>query len=176
MRAVILNKAPNNDLILGLILHLKQRKIPYAFKGGDGTLIVNNQTLYFLNPHQTHFDENDNSLVIYTTIHKKGILLTGDISSTIENNLINQYHLNNLYLLKVAHHGSITSTSPTFLDKTAPQYAVISVGLNNRFDHPHPLVINRLKERSIKTYLTSLNGSIKYIFSKRGVTIKTTSS
>lgn len=176
VRAVILNKAPSNDLILGLILHLQQRKIPYAFKGGDGTLIVNNQTLYFLNPHQTHFDENDNSLVIYTTIHKKGILLTGDISSTIENNLINQYHLNNLYLLKVAHHGSITSTSPTFLDKTAPQYAVISVGLNNRFNHPHPLVINRLKERSIKTYLTSLNGSIKYIFSKRGVTIKTTSS
>ena len=63
-------------------------------------------------------------------------------------------------ILKVAHHGSSYSTTKEFLNKINPSYAIISVGTNNSYNHPHNQTLKTLKEKNIKTYRTDELGTI----------------
>jgi competence protein ComEC len=63
-------------------------------------------------------------------------------------------------VLKVAHHGSKSSSSEAFLDAADPSVAVISVGKNNLYGHPHEQTLERLKKRGIIVVRTDLNGNI----------------
>jgi competence protein ComEC len=65
-------------------------------------------------------------------------------------------------LLKVGHHGSITSTRPAFLARVAPQWAVISCGLRNRYGHPRQEVLQELESAHIHTFSTDLNGAVSF--------------
>jgi competence protein ComEC len=62
-------------------------------------------------------------------------------------------------LLKVGHHGSLTSTTPEFLAGVAPQWAVISCGLHNRFHHPRLEVLDELQSAHVRTFRTDINGA-----------------
>ncbi len=108
-------------------------------------------------------DINNNSLLLRVNYHEISFLLTADISEEVEWDLIS--HRANLRstVLKVAHHGSITSTSKEILAVVDPEVAIISVGNNNPFNHPHPDVIARLTQKVGKDnlYLTSKRGSIE---------------
>ena len=61
-------------------------------------------------------------------------------------------------LLKVGHHGSVTSTRPEFLARVAPRWAVISCGLHNRYGHPREEVLAALEAAKVRTYSTDING------------------
>lgn len=98
-------------------------------------------------------NENDDSLITYFKDFK--VLLTGDASKEIEEKL----NISNINILKVGHHGSKTSSSPEFLEKIKPKFALISVGLNNRYNHPNKEVLETLKES--KVLMTSHFGMIK---------------
>lgn len=101
---------------------------------------------------------NDNSCVILiTTANGKKILLTGDIGGDIEKQLIK--NLGKVDILFVAHHGSRFSTSVEFLDALQPHIAIINVG-KNRYGHPHPNVLQKLKQRGITIYRTDTAGAI----------------
>lgn len=173
IKKVILNKGEINELEEKIINYLNYRKIPYQMMGANDKIKLNNYQFIFLNPFHNQHNENDNSLVLYTILNNIKILLTGDISTNIEKELLNTYKLEKMDILKVSHHGSITSTSDMFLNSLKPKYAVIQVALNNRYHHPHPEIIKKLKEKKIKTLLTSVNGSIRFIINKNKVTIKT---
>ncbi len=166
VKHIILNKSEVSKQFIN------HQKINHYYFGNSDILTINKYKFYFLNPSQIGKDLNDNSLVIYTVINNKGVLLTGDISSSIEKQIINEYKLKNLYILKVAHHGSDTSTSELLLKTLRPKYALISVGLNNKFNHPSQVIIDRLNNYHIKTYLTSKNGSIYYRFYTKTMVIK----
>ena len=62
-------------------------------------------------------------------------------------------------LLKVGHHGSITSTRPEFLARVAPQWAVISCGLRNRYGHPRMEVLEELEAAKVRTFSTDVYGA-----------------
>jgi competence protein ComEC len=62
-------------------------------------------------------------------------------------------------LLKVGHHGSLTSTRPQFLARVAPQWAVISCGLRNRYGHPRMEVLEELEAARVRTFSTDINGA-----------------
>jgi competence protein ComEC len=62
-------------------------------------------------------------------------------------------------LLKVGHHGSVTSTRPEFLARVAPQWAVISCGLRNRYGHPRAEVLEELQAAKVGTFSTDINGA-----------------
>jgi competence protein ComEC len=168
VKNIILNNGSKNYLEKALVN--KAKDIPIYFYNKK-ILNIKGYPFYFIN-NAKGLNINDNSLVIYTVINNKKILLTGDITTNKENKIIEEYNLNNIDILKIAHHGSATSTSNEFLDEINPKYALISVALKNTFNHPSPLVIKRLKTRNIKTYLTSTNGSVMFNLLNNNVTIK----
>jgi len=163
LRHVILNSYDVNYHEKKVIENLENREINYTFSSNMNILSIDNMKMQFLNL-KDFGDENDNSLVIYTLIDKYKILFTGDASIKTEKEIIKVYNLNNVNILKVGHHGSKTSTSREFLDYLNPTYALISVGENNNFSHPHTSVIDSLNHKKIEILQTSIHGSVKIIF------------
>ncbi|WP_423362957.1 ComEC/Rec2 family competence protein [Mycoplasma sp. P36-A1] len=112
-------------------------------------------------------DKNANSITMYSRMHNYNFMFTGDIDAKAEAKIYTKVVNLPIDILKVAHHGSKTSTSNEFLNLTKPAYAIISSGLNNRYKHPHETVIDSLNKHNIKIYNTAYNGNIDiYMFFK----------
>ena len=114
---------------------------------------------------------NNNSLVCKMTYQNFSMLFTGDIEKIAEQKILKLYQNNlellNATVLKVAHHGSKTSSSIDFLNAIKPKVAFIGVGKNNRFGHPNREVIDRLEGLGVGIYRTDENGEIHMIVSNR---------
>jgi competence protein ComEC len=108
--------------------------------------------------------DND-SLILHLKAGRVSFLFTGDIQSEAELQLIARRAAPNSTVLKVAHHGSDTSTAGEFLSSVNPQIAVISVGAENRFGHPSPDVLTRLEQQlgADNIYRTYHQGTITFI-------------
>lgn len=117
--------------------------------------------------------QDDASMVLRLTYAGHSALLIGDIHKRIEKMLVEEAeeHHQSLHadLLKVAHHGSNTSSCEEFLDAVRPEYAVISSGIQNPFRHPRLEVIERLAEHKAKTYRTDLFGPVTFFMDAAGV-------
>jgi competence protein ComEC len=100
---------------------------------------------------------NNDSLVLHVTYGATSMMLEGDAEAPIEHAMLAEPELGST-LLKVGHHGSITSTRPEFLARVAPQWAVISCGLNNRYGHPREEVLMELQQAHVRTFRTDING------------------
>ena len=107
---------------------------------------------------ESESDLNNTSIILKVTYQNISFLLTGDAESKI----INELDPSDLKttVLKLGHHGSITSTNETILEKASPQVAIISAGVNNQYGHPHQEVLNLLQQNNIKTYRTDQDGTI----------------
>ncbi len=105
-------------------------------------------------------DANDQSVVLLCRYGSFSTLLTGDLGQQPLQYLVAANKFNPVTALKIPHHGSKGSLSAGLYDQTQPKWAVISVGANNRFGHPHPLVLEALEQRHIKVFRTDLNGAI----------------
>jgi competence protein ComEC len=103
---------------------------------------------------------NDDSVVLEVVYGDVAILLTGDIGADIERSIVPQLTASRFRILKVAHHGSRTSSSAALLDAWRPQIALISCGRGNRFGHPAPEVLDRLEAIGAKVLRTDLDGQI----------------
>jgi len=103
---------------------------------------------------------NDESLVIKITYGATSALLEGDAEKKTEKQVAKENPQADL--LKVAHHGSSTSTIPELLAAVHPRFAVISVGARNVYGHPRQEVLNRLGEAHVRTYRTDMNGAVTF--------------
>ncbi|HTK44469.1 MAG TPA: ComEC/Rec2 family competence protein [Patescibacteria group bacterium] len=115
---------------------------------------------------------NNTSVVLLGATHGQRFLLTGDMEEDIDPTLVGR-GLPRVDLLKVAHHGSRTATTPAFLDATRPGVAVISVGADNDYGHPAPETLERLRARGVPTYRTDLNGSVQVRLDGHSVQVRT---
>lgn len=106
---------------------------------------------------------NNDSLVLLVSLGKRRALLTGDAERPIEADLLSRCSLQPVTLLKVAHHGSKTSTSAEFLAAIKPQFAFISAGYLNQFRHPHPDVIERLEDEHALVLRTDQHGLATFL-------------
>jgi competence protein ComEC len=97
---------------------------------------------------------NNDSLVLEVTYGRRRFILTGDVERAVEA----QLQPRRADVLKIAHHGSKTSTLPEFLDLARPTFAVVSVGEGNLYNHPHPDVLARLREYHVTTLRTDRAG------------------
>ncbi|MDE7161127.1 MAG: MBL fold metallo-hydrolase, partial [Anaeroplasmataceae bacterium] len=125
--------------------------------------------LKVLGPIYSYSDSNSNSVVLSFNIKGYTFLLTGDMTAKEEADLIQKYgEALKADVLKVAHHGSNSSSSSDFLNSVSPKYAVISVGKNNTYSLPSVDVCERLEKIS-KVYMTKDNGNVCF---KIGNTLK----
>lgn len=112
---------------------------------------------------------NNDSLVLHVAYGATSVLLEGDAEAPIEQAMLAEPGLAS-NLLKVGHHGSITSTQPEFLARVAPQWAVISCGLRNRYGHPRTEVLQELQSAHIRTFRTDLDGASCFLLDGQSVT------
>ncbi len=103
---------------------------------------------------------NNGSVVIRIVHQGTSILLTGDIEHETDGDLMRWGHRLRSDLLKAAHHGSRTSSTPEFLAGVTPGIVAISCGINNKFRHPSPEVIQRLRDMGIQIWRTDHSGAI----------------
>jgi competence protein ComEC len=101
---------------------------------------------------------NNDSLVLHVAYRGTSVLLEGDAEAQVEEAMLGEAGLQST-LLKVGHHGSLTSTRPEFLAQVAPQWAVISCGLRNRYGHPREEVLEELEEALVRTFRTDTGGA-----------------
>ena len=169
VKNVILNKGTFTDLEKELIKNLNKKKIPYQIN--INKINISNHTIYLLN-NIKYNNENDNSIITYFTYQKYKFLYMGDASITTEDNLLENYNLNNISILKVGHHGSNTSSSKDFISQINPSISLISVGENNIYHHPNKEVINNLSKSRI--YRTDINNMTKLTINSKGILKVTT--
>lgn len=169
VKNVILNKGTFTDIEKELIKNLNKKKIPYQIN--INKINLSNHTIYLLN-NTKYNNENDNSIITYFTYQKYKFLYMGDASITTEDNLLENYNLNNISILKVGHHGSNTSSSKDFISQINPSISLISVGENNIYHHPNKEVINNLSKSRI--YRTDINNMVKLTINSKGILKVTT--
>jgi len=139
-------------------------------RAGQEIDLGNGITIEILNPLAEFFqgtscDIDNNGVVLKLAWHKVSFLFTADIREEAEFELIGQRANLKSTVLKVAHHGSETSTTSQFLAVVDPEVAVISVGADNTFGHPSPEVVERLTDRigEENVYRTDEDGTVEFI-------------
>jgi len=111
-------------------------------------------------PSQDNKNNNDTSIVSRLVFGQTAFMFTGDANREAESEIIASGTNIESNVLKVSHHGSKSGTSKEFLANVQPQLAVISVGKDNAYGHPHQEVLSNLSEFGIKILRTDLNGDI----------------
>jgi competence protein ComEC len=116
---------------------------------------------------------NDDSVVLEIVYGDVVALLTGDISAEVEREIVPRLTHRRIRVLKAAHHGSRTSSSPELLSAFRPQYVLISAGRGNTFGHPAPEVLQRLAAIDATVLRTDLHGQITIETDGREIAVKT---
>ena len=143
--------------------NIQTRKV----KSGD-QLTCQSLALNILGPIKDYPSTNNQSIVIQTHIAHQTFLLTGDIEIDAEKDLVDKYthHLKS-DVLKVAHHGSKTSSSELFLSYVQPQRVIISLGASNKYGFPHEESLLQLLKFTHQIYRTDIHGSIQFLPSRK---------
>jgi len=108
---------------------------------------------------------NNESIITLLDIKGKRILLMGDAEREVENKLLKESSLENIYILKAGHHCSRTATSDMFLRAVNPEVAICSYGAGNKFGHPHHETIEKFKKYNVQYLETAKEGDIVIKFS-----------
>ena len=143
-------------------------------KKGDKIKIEENLQFNILWPEEIKISENilnNNSIVAKLEYYNFSVLFTGDIENVAEERIIELYKNTNILksnILKVAHHGSKTSTAENFINLVTPRIALIGVGQNNTFGHPNSSVIKRLNKYKCEIFRTDTDGEISIFVNKKG--------
>ncbi len=140
----------------------RYNKVPCLFlEAGKSIQIDDKLDIKVLHPQPDSdgLDNNRDSVVISIDFKQFSVLLTGDVSAAVLSDLA-AYVPHPVTLIKIPHHGSKGSLSPEFYQSMQPKYAVISVGADNPFGHPHPLVLESLAEERVKVLRTDRDGAV----------------
>ena len=149
---------------------IKVKNIPrQTVRAGDFIDEMKDLRLYFLFPDNKFVNSsgntignnlNNGSVAFILKFRETEVFFTGDIEKESERFLCDVYSdFLKTDVLKVAHHGSITSTTIPFIIRNKPAYAVISCGMYNKFKHPSDIVLNRLEKSGSKIFRTDLAGA-----------------
>jgi competence protein ComEC len=164
------------------------KKIPLIKAGEGKRLTLDKWTkLTFIYPEPAGEEkvtvakrQNDDTVVFLLQMYGSRFLFTGDMEKEAEAIVLDRLEtvetvpgkMTPIDVLKVAHHGSKTSTTPEWLNYWKPKYAVISVGESNPYGHPDDGVIQRLAERGIGIRRTDLDGEVRYRVTSSGLRVE----
>lgn len=135
----------------------KSLKIKTA-KAGVNIFYDNNLKIDIIAPNSNSYsDLNNFSAVIKITYGNKNFLFMGDVETKSENEIMTNVSAD---VIKIGHHGSDTSSGQSFVNKVKAKYAIITVGSNNKYNHPYQTIIDRWTNIGATIYRTDLNGNI----------------
>lgn len=166
------NDADHDGGALALVSALPPKAVfagqPYAYHGaqwcaGGHNWVWDGVWFEFLTlPVDSRLGNNDHSCVLRVVAADKAILLTGDLGTKGEAALLRAYD-DALYsqILVLGHHGSRTSTSAAFVRRIQPDWAVVSNGFANNYNHPHPEVLAVLEQQQVPVYRTDWQGGAR---------------
>lgn len=169
-RFMLTGASASDPMYTALLDAIKTQKIPIIFPNNDKDLqIGKNSYLDIIYPLKDqnllgqNVDNKNNTSIVANLItnNKSQILLTGDAEHEEEREILLSGQNIQSPILKLGHHGSRTATSNEFLSAVSPQTAIISAGINNKFDHPHQETLDKLSDIEI---LQTINGTIEFSF------------
>ena len=120
-----------------------------------------------------NYDTNNSSIVLRVDYAETSFLFTGDAETQSEGDILDAGYDVSATVLKVGHHGSETSSGYRWLRAVDAEYAVIQVGEGNTYDHPHDIVLSRLRDADMTVYRTDLQGHIVCYSDGRSVRFET---
>ena len=169
---LILNKQlEENDIYKHIVSIAKQKKVNLIYVKAGDVITLNGVKIKILHPQEKLIAENsinNNSIVFKLEYKSFSILFTGDIENIAEEVILSKNINLKADILKVAHHGSKTSSSQRFIEAVSPKIALIGVGKNNMFGHPNREVIETLQSYGTKIYRTDECGEISITVNNRG--------
>ena len=174
-RIFVSKQEENSENYQKFLKKVKEKNIPVTIVKKDDVInLENDVSIDILWPRDKQIEENkinNNAIVMKLRYNKFSMLFTGDIEEITEKEIVSIYENTDILrsaILKIAHHGSKTSTTEEFLKLVDPRIALIGVGKNNLFGHPSDEIIKRLEEINVKVYRTDLNGEIEIIVNNKG--------
>jgi competence protein ComEC len=156
-----------SDLENQVLNAAKEKKVAVEIVKAGDEWHASGTNFRVLAPSGYYENKNEGSIVLSTFLGGKSWLFTGDIENEGELDLVSNYPELKVDVLKVAHHGSNSSTTDIFLKTVHPEIALISAGVKNRYGHPNQEVLERLRQERINVLRTDQNGAIRFIFSTR---------
>lgn len=139
---------------------INEKNIPAYSPVGESRIYVGENYLEIIWPGIVAKDPNNSSVVSQFNVGDYNIMLMGDAGAVVESALARNNKLEQVEVLKVGHHGSKYATSETFLAKIKGRNAIISVGKNNRYGHPHKELLKRLESKAYQILRTDVDGNI----------------
>ena len=178
VRAAIFGRTPlKNPGFAALYSILQKRRIDLLVVSRGDVLTFGEAKIEVLFPEKDEnieaISDNNHSLVLRFVYGARKFLLTGDIEKEAENNLLNATEFLNADVVKVAHHGSATSSTQNFINASGAKLAVISVGKASSFGHPKPEVVERWKKAGAKVLTTGENGTISILTDGNNLQLET---
>lgn len=153
---------------------VKEKSLKVTTPKPDTSFELGDSLCTILGPNSSSYEGlNNYSIVIKLTHGENSFLFTGDAEEVSEKEMIGEGFNLEANILKIAHHGSSSSTTQSFLDKVNPEYAIISVGEDNKYRHPDKVVLDRLKGKKVIVYRTDENGTIVATSDSKKVTFNT---
>ena len=157
------NQTTDSECYINLIDSCNNKNLKVNYLSKDDSFNLDDSTnIYVLSPSYITDNNNSNSIVLNISYKNNNFLFTGDCEESNEMDMINSYNLEDIDFLKVAHHGSYTASSLTFLEETTPDIAVISCGYKNSYGHPHKSTLDNLESVDAKIFRTDQNGSMQF--------------
>ena len=163
---------PGSELYKALLVEAAQLGIAVRhlragdrFEWGASTISV---LAPFVGYNNALAPKNDDSLVLEIGFGRASVLLEGDAERASEEAMLAAHRVLPATLLKVGHHGSMTSTTPAFLAAVAPRDAVVSVGRENTYGHPREEILDRLQASGATVFRTDRDGLTTFLLSRDG--------
>ena len=158
------NDPPGDRLLLAILERAAERGVPVRHLERGQRIQWDGVDVRVLNPRLGEQPlsrvSNNASLVLHLAWGRRAFLLTGDIHHEMERELVAGSDPVQADVLKVAHHGSLTSSTPAFLARVRPRVALISCGVGNRYGLPDATVLDQLEAAGARVYRTDRDGML----------------
>lgn len=170
-RVYMPDKIHTSKTFENLLLAIEKKGLEIDIAEAGGKIDLDNAIdLKFVSPNGSFEDINNNSAVLKLAYKDTSFLFTGDMETMAEKLIDDNIDVD---VLKVGHHGSNTSSSKEFLNRVTPTIAVISVGKDNKYNHPSQDIVDRLNGMGVQVYRTDEKGNITIISDGINMEIKT---
>ena len=164
---------PTTNVYTNLLLAISRKGLKISLAEAGDTIKFGDLIFNCVAPQGEFASTNNSSIAFKLEYGETSFLFTGDMEKESERSTLQKKYDVSADVLKVAHHGSDSSTIEAFLEAVSPKYAIISVGKDNKYKHPSEEVVEALNQKGITVYRTDLDGDIVIVSDGKELAITT---